>query len=298
MLRAPGTFFTQLKPDDVRSEQRWDRYKLYVRRFLKHTMAIQRATETGLKGLKRSGAKNDHSCLIFGCIFRGAALSPNPLIAAFPGGLERWLQVLRRLGITMIHRHSIACLSLIFGALALNGTARANSSISLLSTHDYETSTTTNGGLCNPGTANCPAGVPSQGVLQLTAPLSILINPIVITPDSNYLLQITITDQGHGLGHTAGSNYQLALNGVALTGTATGVGTPNVFTVIERDGMNPGAYSLTVTNLYLQQASPAFTNSYFTLSASEVPAPEPASLALFGSGVALLSLLRRRQARR
>lgn len=158
------------------------------------------------------------------------------------------------------------------------------------------------GGLCVGGS---PTGCPTGQTGTLTNG-EINLSPIALTAgvdpalDSNYQLTFSVTD----LTTTAGSYYELELDGIPFYTTPTvtpGGGTKSSGTgsIVLRGAQNPGTQVLGVTNLYLDDTgSPLFSSGTFSLTVSESPAPEPASLGLFGAGVGMLAWFRRRRSTR
>jgi PEP-CTERM motif len=239
-------------------------------------------------------------------------------------------------------------------ALALSASTAMATNISFGTPYIYETSSSTAaasgtsvtppvgglgnvGGLCTPGTGDCPLfsgiivpGPLTGGLISFNTPSSI--------PGTSYILNLTVSDDhanNHASGfpaNTPGDIFQVLLNGGSLGFTSIASVTPSSFssglfqTVI---GSSPNPYTIGITDLLQPYAngltdnlpgvlcgilpngttgcaSPpnggtvsagTYGSNLVDFEAFITPTPEPASFALLGSGLLALATLRRRRPR-
>jgi hypothetical protein len=158
------------------------------------------------------------------------------------------------------------------------------------------------GGICSTtvGASNF-----ATGCLAASGPETgglITLQPAPLLYDTNYTLTFTITDTTS----VAGSYYDLLINNAVVfqtpqvtPGGLKATDSAGTFSITLSGGPTPGPLTLALTNVYFDDTAPAnltfFTASTVRLSVSEVSAPEPASFALFGTGLGLIGLMRLRR---
>ncbi len=147
---------------------------------------------------------------------------------------------------------------------------------------------------CAPG--NTPACSTTNLHPTVTIPVPLIGTPL-LGLDPYYELTFSITDDAINLLSTyAVTAMGLPVSMTLLTGT---LNTYNGSLVLNNGPVLPPTFSLVITNLF-QKNNPtqtSVTTDVFDLAVTETAAPEPASLAIFGAGLSLLGLVRRRRAR-